>query len=149
MSTKRTDFLYSLPFEIDSDPISEREYRGYNLAAPQSFWDADEDFIDEFTGGCGPGQPGSLADRLIPDKMYGLSVMLACRIHDWTYIVWNSNKGFKQSNNLFRNNMQRIVDQTKSSKLLTWLRYKRLYKYYWVVKHFGQTRYFDYHSKII
>ncbi len=149
MSNKRIDFIQSLPFKIENDPISEREYKGYKLAAPQSFWDADQDFINEFTGGCGPGEVGSIGDRLIPDTIYCLRITLACQIHDWTYAVWNSKEGFELANNLFKNNMQRMVDQTKSSRFLKWLRYKRLYKYYWVVKYFGETSYFDFHLTVV
>ena len=142
------NFINSLPLNSQTDVITEKQYKQYKLAAPESFWNADPDFISEFTGGCGPGDSGSFTDRLIPDTIYFLNVTLACQIHDWTYVVWNSKEDFQISNKLFKNNMQRIVDQTDSPKWLKWLRYKRLYKYYWLVKHFGEVRYFDYHLKI-
>ena len=58
------------------------EVDGFMLFAPQSFISASQEDIDEKTGGCGPGK---LGDALVPDRLLGESIHLACRIHDWMY----------------------------------------------------------------
>lgn len=55
---------------------------GWRLLVPVSFILASPEEIDAKTGGCGPG---SIGDWFVPDTMYGESVYLACRIHDWMY----------------------------------------------------------------
>lgn len=117
----------------------------YELAAPLSFCIADEDLRNEITGGCGPGGVG---DILVPDTLYFLSVRLACQIHDWCYGVWNDKKGFELSNNLFKNNMIRIIDQHGGNKLIKYLRKKRAYKYYLAVHYFGEPAFFDSYLKL-
>ena len=117
------EFFNRLPLSCDNDPISIQEYKGYKLAAPQSFWDADQDLRDAVAGGCGPGGSG---DMLVPDRMYGLKVTSACKIHDWTFAVWNDKKGFELSNNLFKNNLVRIIDQKGGNKQIQCLRKRRI-----------------------
>jgi len=101
-------FFDNLPIDPQNDPIRIEEYRGYQLAAPTSFWDASEELRASIIGGCGPG---GIGDVFVPDTMYGLSMKPACGIHDWCFAVWNNKPGFKQANDLFKNNMVRINNQ--------------------------------------
>lgn len=50
-----------------------------NLIAPASYWQATKEDIDNLTGGCGPGDAG---DLIVPDKILGVSILEACKIHD-------------------------------------------------------------------
>jgi len=140
-------FFANLPLNITEDPIVMGTLGGYELAAPMSFWDASEELRNAITGGCGPGGAG---DMLVPDTIYLLKVTLACKIHDFCYAIWNSPEGFIKANNIFKNNMLRIINQHGSwCSQLHYLRKKRTIKYYKAVKYFGETSYFDSHLQYI
>ncbi len=62
--------------------IEIRDYQGWQLMAPTSFWNASEEEREEKTGGCGPG---TIGDWLVPDTAYGESFTLMCEIHDFMY----------------------------------------------------------------
>ena len=66
--------------------------------------------LDEFLGhkaGCGPG---GLGDYLVPDKLFGvISVVEACKIHDYMYKVEITLEGKMRADRIFLNNMVRIV----------------------------------------
>lgn len=139
-------FFKTLPIDPKDDPIKMGMYHGYYLAAPKSFWDADQELIDSIAGGCGPGGNG---DMFVPDTMYGLSVKAACSVHDWMYAVWNTPGGFEMANKVFKNNMIRIIDQSDSFKWLKVLRKRRALKYFLAVHYFGETSYFDSHLQYV
>jgi|AntDeeMinimDraft_6_1070357.scaffolds.fasta_scaffold13169_2 hypothetical protein len=139
-------FFNSLPINPEFDIISMGWYNGYDLAAPRSFWNASQELRDAITGGCGPGGVG---DYFVPDTIYGLDMKPACKIHDWTFVVWNNKAGFKKANNLFKNNMIRINKQNDGWKLLSKLRLKRIKKYYGAVHFFGEPSYFGSHLQYV
>ncbi len=58
------------------------DIEGCTLLVPRSYLKADSKLVDKKTGGCGPGK---LGDYLVPDNLFGESIFLACRIHDWMY----------------------------------------------------------------
>jgi hypothetical protein len=66
--------------------------------------------LDEFLGhkaGCGPG---GLGDYLVPDKLFGvISIVEACKIHDYMYKVEMDLEGKKRADRIFLNNMVRII----------------------------------------
>jgi len=140
------EFFNSLPIDCKNDPISMGEYKGYKLAAPKSFWDADQELRDAVVGGCGPGGSG---DRLVPDTMYLLKVTPACAIHDWCFAVWNNKAGFTLANNLFKNNMLRIISQHGGNEYTKCLRRRRAITYYKAVHYFGEPSFFDSHLRFI
>lgn len=140
-------FFNSLPLNCKNDPISIGMLDGYNLAAPQSFWDADDELRNAIVGGCGPG--GGIGDMLVPDRMWGLKVTAACKIHDWCFAGWNDKLGFELANDIFKNNLLRIIHQKKSCKFLKFLRKRRAIKYYGAVQFFGETAFFDSHLQYI
>lgn len=136
-------------FAIDSacDPILQDDYMGYVLSAPESFWCTEADIIADVTNGCGTS---GVVDWLVPDHLYFLSILAACKIHDWTYVVWEDKPGFVLSNDLFRNNMQRIVQQhyekTRMSIFDKIIRNRRMnlsVVYYQAVKNLGERFYYD------
>ena len=139
-------FFESLPINSALDPISIQLYQGYLLAAPLSFWNAPEELRNEITGGCGPG---GIGDYLVPDKIWGLDMFPACKIHDWTFCVWNDKAGFELSNNLFKNNMVRINEQHVSRTWIKRLRLNRIKVYFDAVHFFGESSYYGSHLKYV
>ena len=148
----RQQFLNSLPIDSGSDLISQQNYMGYQLSAPQSFWDVinrgDLGLIEEFVNGCGTA---GIVDYLVPDHLYFLSILSACKIHDWTFSVWADRPGFVLANDLFRNNMQRICQQhferTSMTVFNRFIRDRRMrlsIVYYQAVRNLGERFYFDY-----
>ena len=140
------NFLKTLPIDLDNDIISIQKFNGYNLAAPKSFWDSTDSIRKNLTGGCGSGRIG---DFFVPDRIYCLKITAACIIHDWCFLVWNSKEGFIQANNLFKNNIIRIIQQTKSNRIIKKLRFQRSRLYYQAVKYFGEPSYFDSHLDLL
>ena len=140
------DFFKTLPIPIDADPISIGILDGWNLAAPWSFWIADDELRKAVAGGCGPG---GIGDFFVPDRMYGLSMKPACKIHDWTFAVWNCKAGFDLSNNLFKNNMIRINEQHDGWQWVKRLRLLRIKKYFGAVHFFGEPAYYNAHLKLV
>ena len=129
------------------DPIRQSVYMGYELSAPASFWKAGPEVISEVTNGCGTS---GVVDYLVPDHLYFLSILAACKIHDWTYAVWDDKPGFVLANDLFRNNMQRIVQQcferTRTNIFNRIIRDRRMnlsIVYYQAVKNLGERFYHD------
>jgi hypothetical protein len=49
--------------------------------------------------------------------------------------LWHEDK--EEADRVFLWNMLRIIHARTSSRILTWLRRRRAYKYYLAVKHFG------------
>ena len=144
------NFLKDLPHKIEDDPVIIRRLFEFHLAAPTSFWDGYEDIeaIDSFrliVNGCGPGGVG---DRLVPDTVWGLNIKPACMIHDWCFTVFNCEKGFDLSNQLFLDNMLRINKAHTEYSWLRWLRSRRILKYYAAVHALGRLFYYDAHLHI-
>ena len=138
-------FLKTLPIEMDEDKIIMGKLSGYNLAAPISFWE-NQSLHYDLVGGCGPGGVG---DYFVPDTIWFLKITAACMIHDWCFLVWNTKEGFKLANDLFKNNIMRINDQTDAYTWVKNLRRERGWKYYMAVHKFGESSYYDSHKKII
>jgi hypothetical protein len=55
-------------------------YHRYKLRAAKDFFD----WLEENECGCGPGEFGN---KLVPDKILGLSITEACCIHDHMYSI--------------------------------------------------------------
>ena len=116
--------------------------RELKLKAPQSFWEASEEDVDKVTGGCGPGGVG---DYLVPDTVWGLSIFLACRVHDWMYGECHKIAGLSEgiiykrlADDWFLENMYGIIE-VAGCRLLRRLRRRRAKTYYWNVVQFGDS----------
>ena len=147
MGLEKEAFLNTLSFNSADDPISQDTHMGYLLSAPESFWNAGPDLVADLTNGCGTA---GLVDYLVPDHLYFLSILAACRVHDWTFSVWDDRPGFELANNLFRNNMQRIVQQyfekTRMNIFNRIVRNRRMrlsVVYYRAVRDLGERAYYD------
>ena len=141
-----TAFFSSLPLATINDTISTQYYKDYWISAPKSFWQADQELEDAIAGGCGPGGAG---DMLVPDTLWGLNVKAACKVHDWTFAVWNDVVGFNLANDLFKDNLMRIIAQHGGYKWLQFLRRRRAIKYYKAVHHLGWSLYLDSHERLL
>jgi len=114
-----------------SDLASARIY------APEPFWAVD---IDDRHGGCGPGR---LGDLFIPDTMYGLRITSICKIHDWMYMVGETEEDREVADRVFLNNLVRWINYKTSFLPLRWLRLIRARSYYTAVRYFGGPAYWN------
>lgn len=111
---------------------------------PCSYFDATPQMLEDAAGGCGPGGVG---DRLVPDRMYGLSVRPACSIHDWMYHFGQDLEDKKKADGVFLENMVRIIDTKTRWDWVKFLRRRRAKKYYKLVKWFGGPAFWDKKNK--
>lgn len=107
---------------------------GVSLSAPAEYWEMSSDFIDEITGGCGPG---GLGDYMVPDTVWFLSIFFPCRIHDFGYWAGETEEDKRIEDNRFLNNMIRTVKTKTEWHLLKKLRLLRCKRYYQAVHWFG------------
>lgn len=115
-----------------------------HLYAPPSYWRArKKGIINQYVdGGCGPGKFG---DKLIPDKILGVDVRPACEIHDWMYMMGESQEDKDKADRVFRNNMVRLIMAHPARP--RWLRRLRLWlahKYYMAVHRYGGPAFWIY-----
>lgn len=96
-------------------------------------------------GGCGAGE--GWGDKLVPDTIYGLSMLDACKIHDWMYAKGKTQEDKEEADRVFLNNMLRIIDYHTLNSWLKWLRKRRAYKYYDSVDHFGGPAFWNEKNK--
>jgi hypothetical protein len=105
------------------------------LYAPDEFWNMSENAILEVTGGCGPGKAGGY---IVPDRVWGLSIKRACRIHDFMYSdLCDATK--EEADRVFLDNMRRLIFDGIRWKWLIRLRLRRAKTYYLFVKYGGGT----------
>jgi len=113
------------------------------LFAHPKCWKFIEEHPEEFQSfGCGPG---GIGDILVPDRIYGLDVSDACRIHDWYYRFHPSNSpdGRLEADSIFKNNLLRIVKAKSKNKIIRWLRVRRCRTYYSLVRFGGGPAYYE------
>jgi len=109
------------------------EEEGWKLWTPTSYLEASKEFIDEVTGGCGPGSWG---DSFIPDRLLGESVYLSCRRHDWMYREGTTAEDKWWSDWFFLGNM---VIQINDNEYLDNPRLEMAMKYYRAVSFLGNN----------
>ena len=105
------------------------------LYAPPSFWELQDQLRTLFDlNGCGPR---GMLNLLVPDTIYGLKITQACDIHDYMYAVGTTIKDKEEADDVFRNNLIRLVLDKTTLRPLRWLRLRRVPVYYEAVAHFG------------
>lgn len=109
--------------------------RKLKLDAPVSFWLTDEATLEMITGGCGPGRFG---DHGWFDKIYLLSIKLACRIHDFEYSTGKTLEEKLIADNRFLRNMFKIINTQSKFEFIKILRRYRALSYYNMVSEFGE-----------
>lgn len=110
------------------------------LYAPEEFWEIPPDILESVIGrgGCGPGKIG---DRLVPDNLLGLSILWACKIHDYMWEVGCTEEDRREADRVFLNNMLRLVDSADSMWLVTVIRRRMALFYYRKVANYGSIFY--------
>ncbi len=109
------------------------------LIAPESYRRATEQERRRICNGCGTK---GLGGWLVPDTLYGLSIEEACDIHDWMYHEGRTEVDKRRADQIFLENMLRIVEAQDYPWWLVWLRWLRRYRamsYYQAVRDFGDT----------
>lgn len=91
---------------------------------------------------CSCGPEGAKAD-LVPDTVWFLSIKEACCIHDFMYEVGGTEKDRRHADYVFLNNMNILIYQAHSFRLLKRLREKRAKLYFDAVREFGH-KFFNY-----
>ena len=90
----------------------------------------------------GCGAKGSISGLFTPSTLYGLSIHESCLIHDYEYFFGVDDADKQAADRTFLNNMNRQIDGS-SKKWLIWLRKRRALKYYFAVKWFGGSAFWD------
>lgn len=106
----------------------------FRLSANPSYWRASKDEKDAIFNGCGSG--GSL-NSLVPDSLLGLDIKDACRVHDWMYHHGKTKEQRKEADIVFLDNMKGLINKSKSSSPLKFLRGGLAKIYYLGVRIFG------------
>lgn len=147
MNENNQEFFKKLPFTYKNDPIVSMKIDGYILEVPKSFKESTQELISKVTGGCGPGYVG---DWFVPDTMYFLKITPACKLHDWTFQVWNDKESFDVANDLFKRNLYAIIEQHGGWKIIQKLRKRRAGIYVkFVSGDLGYNSYIDNHLKYL
>lgn len=107
------------------------------LLCPISMASARMDDIMIQTGGCGRD---GLEDKAIPDSGWGLDFKPSCRVHDW--MIQQAKENYRRhkdearlvaeerfADSALAFNLINSANQLTKSKLLRWLRLRRIYKY--------------------
>jgi hypothetical protein len=112
------------------------------LFAPPSFWDLPEAFRSTVMTACGAGK--GIGNWVIPDKIFGLRITEACKIHDYMYAQGATIEEKEQADRVFLNNMLRLIEADyHKSRIPIWrgilasLRRHAAITYYNAVHDFG------------
>jgi hypothetical protein len=106
------------------------------LYAPQAYWLYSSDQLADLVNGCGPsGWKG----EFVPDHLLWVSIKEACNIHDFMYLVGQTEADREEADRVFLNNMLRIVEEQSSCWLTRYARRKLALHYYSVVRDMGGT----------
>jgi len=98
------------------------------LIAPTRYILATTEVRDAATNGCGTaGWKG----KLVPDTLYFLSILEACRIHDWMYAEGETEIDKKRADDIFLSNMEELI--SNAFWFLRFLRRRRALKYFLAV----------------
>jgi hypothetical protein len=114
------------------------------LYAPGDYWNTPPEALAFIIGrgGCGPGW---LGDKIVPDKLLGLSILEACKIHDWMWAMGTTDDDRVVADRVFKNNMLRLIDAAAhdSWKITTYLRRRMALFYYNQVSLYGGYFYWE------
>ena len=104
------------------------------LFAPEAYWKLTPEQKARIVNGCGPGRFGS---KLVPDRLWGLSILAACEIHDYMYAVGETIEDKDEADRVFLNNMLRLIDKAGGRWIIKAMRRHAAVKYYRAVADFG------------
>lgn len=109
----------------------------YELYAPKGFLHSTEKHLDMICNGIGPAGWGWIC----PDTIYGLSITEIGDIHDYMFWEGETHEDWERSNRVFYNNCLRKIEMETKWKWLKWLRRRRAYHYYILLKRFSSHFY--------
>lgn len=115
------------------------DYSNLDLIAPDSFWKTLKEEVDKCQGGCGPGKKG---DYLVPDKIFGISITEACRIHDWEYYIGETKEDKRNADFNFLLNMLDINYKRSKNRILRMIRDHIIFNYFLSVYYCGDHSFF-------
>lgn len=110
------------------------------LYAPESYWKYDRANLEEVINGCGPS---GWKSRLVPDSILGVSIKVACEIHDFMYFFGENEEDREEADRTFLNNMLRIVEAESAWFGSKWARRRLVLYYYSSVRDFGGRYFWD------
>jgi hypothetical protein len=115
-----------------------------SIFAPSEYIELPQEVKDSY--GCGPGGFG---DFLVPDTIWFLKVKVCCSIHDFYYRYYaeNSEAGRKEADDIFLNNMVRVINAKTKWLWLKKLRLRRAKTYYYMVRRYGGPSFWDSRNK--
>ncbi len=104
---------------------------------PYAYFKAPANVIEEVTNGCGSGSN----EKMVPDRLLFVSILEACKIHDYMYHFGVTSEDKKLSDEVFLNNMSRLV---KAGSYFNYFKKKRLKlaKIYYKYVHYHGGDYF-------
>jgi|WetSurMetagenome_2_1015567.scaffolds.fasta_scaffold660706_2 hypothetical protein len=123
MITKIGSFDLS-PFIVDS----------VELYAPEEFWDLPDECKKKLGWNCGPGKFGG---KVIPNTVWGLSIKIACEIHDCMYFLGKTQYDKWISDVTFLTNMNDMVES--GTMILRAIRRYRVMTYFSAVRDCGDS----------
>ena len=103
------------------------------LFAPAEYWRLPESERAKLR--CGPGR--GVLEKLVPETVYLLTITPACAIHDFMYKIGETDQDKVDADDVFLNNMIRIIEANTTNKQILCLRLRRVRIYYMAVKFFG------------
>lgn len=115
------------------------------LECAQAFRDARPQWLAVICNGCGARDGIN-----VPDSIWGMSITLACNVHDWDYQEGWTQEDKAAADERFRRNIQKLIDYSYESsgwflrwtglrRLLRWLRGWRAQTYYLAVHYHGDA----------
>lgn len=110
------------------------------ISVPEDLWAFDEIELAVFTNGCGPRGFG---DKIVPDRLFFLSVKAACIVHDFSYNMGETDSDKQRADFAFLVNMLRIVNTKSRFWPLKILRRRAAMAYYDAVSEFGKSCFED------
>lgn len=116
---------------------------------PKEFKETPTWVVKQIVNGCGPKEIGSY---WIPNSIWGITIRIACDIHDFEYYVGETEEDKKSADLTFLNNMIRLIEDTEYNKIFQKLRIDKFLKvlakrtakkYYYFVSEYGGPAFWD------
>ena len=109
------------------------------LVFPDSFLLSSSVLRGEVCNGAGPRKFG----WLVPDNIWGLSVVDAANIHDWMYWKGSIEEDRLEADVTFLMNMMILIDDGSKGRIMRFLRRWRAMTYFSAVREYGGRAFYD------
>jgi len=111
------------------------------LQAPPNYYKLTPKQKKIICNGCGPKKIGGF----VPDRLWGISIIEACNIHDYMYYMGENLRDKEKADRIFLKNMLKIIKSVNYPWWKMWLfhcRRKEAWIYYKSVRDFGYGPFF-------